>query len=83
MFSAFIIVEYQLFTISFFYQNHAENNYEFWTLYLTGWGWRVKNLDKSIKYHAENIMDFEHATLIKQIKNEGEVIAKATLIKRS
>ena len=39
--------------------------------------------DKSLKYHAENIMDFEHATLIKQIKNEGEVVAKATLIKRT
>lgn len=39
--------------------------------------------DKSLKYHAENIMDFEHATLIKQIENEGKVIAKTTLIKRT
>ena len=35
-----------------------ENYYEFWTPYLTGWGWRVKIFDKSIKYRVEKYYGF-------------------------
>ena len=30
---------------------------------LTEWRWRMENLDKSVKYHAEIIVDFEHPTV--------------------